>query len=248
MTAKVRIHAYLAQIGIGSRREMERQIQAGRIAINGKPAKLGQLIDPSTDAIKYRGKNITTSRSGVPSVIIALHKPRGVVTTMKDPEGRETVSKLVPRDYGRLFPVGRLDVMSEGLLLMTNDGEIANRMTHPRFEVPKTYEVRIRGQLDAKKVAYLERGVKSPEAKFKPVEVLDLREVTKEGLEKFKVTVRIYEGKNRHVRKLFDAVKCRVIRLKRISMGPILLKGIPRGGYVILSKAQIDHLRKDLGL
>lgn len=248
MADSLRIHAYLSQIGVGSRREIERQILAGRVAINGKPAKLGQLVVPGKDVIKFRGKPVASSKAGIKTVVIALHKPRGVVTTLKDPEGRVTVSKFIPKSFGRLFPVGRLDVMSEGLLLMTNDGEIANRLTHPRYEIPKTYEVRIRGVLDSKKIAYLERGVNTEDAKFKPVEVLDLKEVSKEGIEKYKVTIRIYEGKNRHVRKLFDAVKCRVVRLKRVAMGPIVLKGIPRGGFTLLSKSQIDRLKRDLEL
>ncbi len=242
-----RVHVYLARIGVGSRREIEGWISAGKVQINAKPARLGQKINPRKDRIRVRGKELPLAIRRE-AVAVVIYKPRGVVTTLKDPEGRVTVSSLVPKRLGRLFPVGRLDIMTEGLLLMTNDGELAQRLTHPKYEIPKIYEAKVRGRLDEKKVEYLRKGVRSGEEKFQPVEVLDLRDATRSGESKFIVTLKIREGKNHHVRRLFEAVMCRVIKLKRLSMGSLTLKGIPRGGHRILSKAQVERLRREVGL
>src|SRR5665213_2300110 len=141
MASLDRIHVFLAKQGLGSRREVEGWIRSGFIQINKKPARLGQKIDPTIDKIRLRGKDLFFSRNQVTQVI-ALHKPRGVVTTMKDPDGRPTVTQLVPKNC-RLYPVGRLDLNSEGLILMTNDGELSQKVTHPKYEVPKVYEVKI---------------------------------------------------------------------------------------------------------
>jgi pseudouridine synthase len=242
----VRLHVFLAKQGVGSRRELESWIQKGLVQVNGKPARVGQKIEPASDKIKIRGKPIAIHKPSE-SVVLALHKPRGIVTTVKDPEGRKTVMDLIPK-MPRLFPVGRLDLQSEGLILMTNDGELALRMTHPRYEVDKVYDVKIRGQFDDKKLAFLKKGVRTDEGKFKGAEVLSLRDVTDTGVKKYLVTIKVFEGRNHHVRKMFDAVKCRVIRLKRISFGPISLKGIPRGGYRYLTRHQVQNLRQSLGL
>lgn len=242
-----KIHAYLSRIGIASRREIERQIQAGRVQIDGKPAILGQRVDPSLSVIRYRGK-VLPKVGAVKTVVVAVHKPRGVITTMKDPQGRLTVANLIPKSFGRLFPVGRLDIMSEGLLLMTNDGDLAERLTHPRYKTPKVYEVKIRGKLDQAKIKYLEKGVRIDGAAVQPVEVLQIRDVTGEGMTKAMVVLKVHEGQNHHVRKLFDAVKCNVIRLKRLAMGTVQLKGIPRGGFRILTNKNIEQLRKGVGL
>jgi len=245
--SEVRIHAYLASIGIGSRRELEKKIKEGRVSINGKVARLGAKIDPYRDQIRYNGKNLPLAVQNE-AIVASVFKPRGVVTTLKDPEGRATVRDLVPKNLGRLFPVGRLDVMSEGLILMTNDGELAHRLTHPKFEVPKIYEVKIRGVLDPKKIEHLERGVRVDGERWKGAEILGYKEVTEEGVPKHQVTIKVFEGKNHHVRRLFESLKCRVIRLKRTAMGPIALKGLARGGYRLLSPSQIRRLRKTVGL
>ena len=246
----LRIHVYLAQLGYGSRREVERWIAEGKIQLNGKPAKLGQKVDPAQDRLTVRGRPVVF-RKPQESVVIALHKPRGIVTTVKDPEGRQTVMDLLSKvglRYGRLFPVGRLDINSEGLLLMTNDGELAQRLTHPRYEIPKVYDVKIRGALDESKIAFLKKGVKIDDEKVKGAEILSIRDVTQEGIKKYQVQIKVFEGKNHHVRKMFEAIRCRVIRLKRISMGPVSLKGVPRGGYRILSSGAVEKLRKEMQL
>jgi 23S rRNA pseudouridine2605 synthase len=244
--AQERIHVALAKHGFGSRRELEDWIRSGYIQVNGKPAKLGQKVDLATDLIRVRGKPLSFAKSR-PSVVIALHKPRGVVTTAKDPQGRTTVVDIVPREL-RLFPVGRLDLNSEGLILMTNDGDLAQHITHPKFEVEKIYEVKIRGNLDEKKLEYLKKGVTTADGKFKGAEILRVQDVTREGTKKYQVTLKVFEGKNHHVRKMFDAIRCRVIRLKRVMIGPIPLKGIPRGGFRVLSRTDVLKLRKAVGL
>ncbi|MBN8554079.1 MAG: rRNA pseudouridine synthase [Deltaproteobacteria bacterium] len=242
----LRIQVYLARQGLGSRRKIEEWIRHGYIHVNSKPAKLGQKINPAKDQIKIRGKEVSKVAKQK-AVVIALHKPRGVVSTAKDPEGRKTVLDLVPKT-ARVYPVGRLDINSEGLLIMTNDGELALRLTHPRYEIPKVYDVKIRGNLDDKKIAFLKKGVRIDETKVKGAEILSIRDVTSEGINKYQVQIKVFEGKNHHVRKMFEAIRCRVIRLKRLSMGPVSLRGVPRGGYRILPPGLVTKIRKEVGL
>jgi 23S rRNA pseudouridine2605 synthase len=243
-TNQVRVHVYLAQRGFGSRRAIETMIREGKVSVNGRPATLGQKISPADDQLKVRGKLIPKGLSESETVVIALYKPRGVVTTAKDPEGRPTVLDFVPKSP-RVYPVGRLDVNSEGLLLLTNDGDLAYRLTHPQFEVAKVYEVKIRGELNQRKLEKLKRGSRIGEERFQPADILDVRGATRTGVEKNIVKIRVHEGKNRHVRRLFEAVGCRVIRLKRISMGSVLLKGLGRAQYRYLSTKQISELKKE---
>lgn len=246
---KPRIHAYLARRGLGSRRAIEALVESRKVLVNGVPAKLGQKIDPSKDVIRLKGKQLSI-KNPQEARVIALHKPVGVVTTVSDPQGRKTVLDLVPKSArrGRLYPVGRLDLKSEGLLLLTDDGELANRLMHPRYEVPKVYEVKIRGHLDKKKVEHLEKGVRVGGNKMQPAEVLSVIETTQSGVSKYKVKLRVFEGKNHHVRKLFESLGCRVIKLKRLSVGTVSLKGLRIGGFRILSTGQIEKLRKSVGL
>jgi len=244
-THTIRIQVYLARLGLASRRAIETLIRDGKIQVNAKPAVLGQKIDPYKDAIRVRGKNIPVGLSVQDTVVMAFHKPRGVVTTVKDPEGRPTVMDYVPKNV-RVYPVGRLDVNSEGLLLLTNDGDLAYRLTHPQFEVPKVYEVKVRGSLDQKKLDKLKKGSRIGTERFQPADILGVREATRSGLEKNVVMIRVHEGKNRHVRRLFESISCRVVRLRRISMGTILLKGLGRGQYRFLSPRQIQDLKNSL--
>lgn len=239
--SNIRVHVYLSRLGLGSRRELESWIREGKISVNGKPAVLGQLIDPKHDKIKVRGKLIA-GKTTQEALVLALHKPRGVLSTAKDPEGRDTVMRLLP-PKPRLFSVGRLDLNSEGLLLFTNDGDLAHQLMHPKFEVPKIYEVKVRGKFDQKKKAHIEKGMIIGNEKFKGAEILDVRDVTREGMSKFKIQIKVFEGKNHHVRRLFQALQCHVVKLKRISFGPISLKGIPIGEYRKLTRTQIDRLK-----
>jgi 23S rRNA pseudouridine2605 synthase len=244
---EARIHVYIARLGLGSRREIEEQIRQGRVSINGKPAKLGQKVSPGADQIVYRSKLIPKAQSrGL--TLIALNKPKGVITSVKDPQGRKTVMDLVPKRFSHLYPVGRLDYQTEGLILLTNDGELALRLTHPRYETPKVYDVKIRGELTEKKLEHLEKGVRIGSEKWKGVKVVNHFDVTESGTPKYKIRIEVTEGKNRHIRKLFEAIACRVIDLRRVKVSGISLKGIPRGEFRVLSDAQRMRLRKELGL
>lgn len=239
----IRIQLYLARLGIGSRRAIEDLIRESKIRVNGKLAVLGQKVNPLADEIRVRNRLISRSSQNVESIVGVLNKPKGVVTTAKDPEGRKTVLDLLPKGK-RLFPVGRLDLNTEGLLLVTNDGDLAYRLTHPQFEVPKVYEVKIRGHLDDRKIERLKRGSRIGEERFLPADILSIRNVKRSGtVDKHLVTIRLHEGKNRHVRRLFESVGCRVIKLNRIQMGPIHLKGLPKGGFRYLTKGQITKLK-----
>lgn len=241
-----RIHVYLARIGLGSRRELERLIESGKVRVNGRLAELGQKIDPKQDEISIRGK-VVSRKLYQASLVYVFHKPKGVVTTLRDPEGRPTVVDFLPRKIRKkIFPVGRLDLNSEGLLLLTNDGDLAYQLTHPSFEIPKVYEVKIRGVFTEKKRKHLEKGVLIGNQKYKPAEIIDVREVTKSGINKFIIKIRVFEGKNHHVRKLFEALACRVVRLKRLSIGKLSLRGIPLGEYRQLTENQIERLKSDI--
>ena len=235
-----RIQLVLARAGLGSRREIEMWIQQNRITVNGKIAKLGQKVDAATDAIKVNGKLVHRVQPSA-TVVYVLNKPRGVVSTSKDPQGRTQVVDLVPK-RPRVFPVGRLDLNSEGLILLTNDGDLALRLTHPRFEIFKTYEVKVRGSLDTKRLDFLRRGFQLGPVKYKGAEILSIHDVTQEGVQKHIVRLRIREGKNHHVRKMFEAVKCRVIRLKRVAIGNLELKGIAEGSFKRLNPQDIEKL------
>lgn len=242
---EIRIHVYLAHLGYGSRREIEGFIKEGKISVNGKPAFLGQKIDPAEDQIKFKRKLIATKKQKPKTVVYMFNKPQGVVTTVKDPQGRTTVMEFIPKKH-RVYPVGRLDLNSEGLLLLTNDGELAHQLTHPTFEIPKVYEVKIRGAFSDKKISHLERGVQIGNKKYQPAQILEVRDVTREGVKKYVVKIKVFEGKNHHVKKLFEALSCRVVRLKRVSMGPLRLRGLPLGEYRLLEDSRIKSLKNYL--
>lgn len=247
LSEESRIHVYIARLGLGSRREVEEQIRQGKVRVNGKPAQLGQKINPASDQIVYRSKVLPKAQTKDFS-LVALNKPKGVISSVRDPQGRKTVLDLLPKRFRHLYPVGRLDLQSEGLMLLTNDGELALRLTHPRYETPKLYEVKIRGDLGEKKIEHLEKGVRVGREKWKGVKVLNVYDVTKSGTPKFKVRLEITEGKNRHIRKLFEAISCRVTDLRRIKISGVSVKGIARGEFRVLSNAQRLRLRKEVGL
>lgn len=239
-----RVHAYLAQLGYGSRRQIEALIEKGKIQINAKPAKLGQKLRPGEDEIRIRGKAVGHIRPN--PMVLLLNKPRGIIVTTQDPQGRKSVMDLLPRKLRRgMFPVGRLDLNSEGLLVMTNDGDLAHRLMHPRFDVPKVYEVKIRGELTKKKMEHIEKGMTIEGQKYKGAEILSVKEVTREGFPKFSVRLRIYEGKNHHIRKMFNTLRCHVLKLKRLSIGSLSLKGVPLGDFKVVTGKAVDKIRAD---
>ena len=237
MAAAVRLQKFLSQAGVASRRGAETLMQQGRVRVNGAPAtELGVKVDPERDIVEVDGRRIEPAAP----VWIALHKPRGYVTTRSDPEGRSTVYALLPTEHHALFHVGRLDLDSEGLLLLTNDGDTAERLQHPRYEVERVYEVEIDGVLADATQRLLLHGVELEDGLARAL-ALDRLSSARGGRERWSVTLR--EGRNREVRRLFDAVGHRVQRLKRVRFGPLELGRLNAGEWRRLQPAEVARLR-----
>lgn len=224
---KMRIHKYLAHAGVASRRHAEAMVAEGKVTINGHVAQVGKVIDSETDKIAVEGKPVQ-----IDSVLVyyLLNKPRGVVSAVTDPDGRRTVISLVPGGH-RLYPVGRLDYDSEGLMLLTNDGDLAYKMTHPKFEIDKTYHVLVKGVMGPKSVGYLETGVTIEGKKTAPAQV----NIAEAQSTNTWIDITIHEGRNRQIRKMCDAVGYPVLRLIRTKLGPWELGEIPSGKFRTLN-------------
>ena len=238
----VRLQKYLADAGISSRRASEEIIAAGRVLVNGETAALGASVEPGRDEVLLDGKPVLQKE---PTVTILLYKPKGVVSTSDDPQGRKTVQEFVRDVPARLYNVGRLDINSEGLLLMTNDGALAYRMTHPKFSVEKTYYAICDGKLAASEIALLVNGVSLEDGMTAPARVEHVRP-TKAGDTSFLIT--IHEGRNRQVRRMLEAVGHRTLRLKRERFGPVLLGDMKPGETRRLTEEEMLELRRALGL
>lgn len=233
---KIRISKYLSEQGIMSRRTADEEISAGRVSVNGKTAELGQKIDPGRDVVTYKGKPVGGE---VRKVCIMLNKPRGYITTMEDERGRKCVADLVSDVGVRVYPIGRLDRDSEGLLLLTNDGELANMLTHPKYHKPKVYTVKVRGEVDEKTIERLGRPFNIDGYITKPAEVKKLGEA--DGITS--LSIRLFEGRNRQIRKMCDKCSLEVAELRRISIGEIRLGELPSGKWRQLDPAQIKKLK-----
>jgi 23S rRNA pseudouridine2605 synthase len=233
---KERLQKILSAAGVSSRRTAEKMILEGRISVNGEVLReLGSKADPEQDDIRVDGKLISTEIS---RVYLMLNKPRGYVTTLKDPEGRPIVRDLLRDIEERVFPVGRLDYDSEGLLLLTNDGDFAQRLQHPRFKMPKHYLVKVRGAITARDTAAVEKGVKLEDGIFKPLEF----KVESRNPRSTWVYVTIHEGRNRVIRRFFEELGHPVARLIRVGIGEIGLGDLKEGGYRHLKKWEIKKL------
>jgi len=234
-----RLQKVLAQAGIASRRKCEEYIVSGRVEVNDvKVTELGVKVDPTTDVIKVDGKRINQQKK----LYLMLNKPKGVITSSKDPEGRKVVTEFLPGIKERVYPVGRLDYDTEGLLILTNDGEFANLLTHPKHHVPRTYHATVRGQLHGNILDKLKSGVKLDDGVTAPAEA-DYHDINPEKNETV-VAITIFEGRNRQVRRMFEAVKHPVIRLKRVMFGPQGLTGLPRGKYRHLTPQEVKELQE----
>ncbi len=238
----VRLQKYMAEAGVASRRASEELITAGRVRVNNETATLGMSVDPEADIVLFDGKPI---RQEEELVTIMLYKPKGVVSTSDDPEGRKTVQEFVKDIPVRLYNIGRLDINSEGLLLMTNDGELAHRMTHPKFSVEKTYFAICDGKLLPSEVASLVNGVTLDDGMTAPARVTHVRP-TKTGETSFLIT--IHEGKNRQIRRMLEAVGHRTLRLKRERFGPLSLGELKPGETRQLTQDELRSLKHALGL
>lgn len=236
-----RIHKILSAAGVCSLREAERLIAEGRVTVNGKAVtEKGASADPEKDVIRVDGRIVKTS---VPPVYIALNKPKGYVTTRSDERGRRTVMELLPKEFSGLFPVGRLDLMSEGLLLFTNDGAFAQAVMSPKNRIKRVYKVKVRNVPDAKAMAKMTSGltVKGEKLKFAAVERTS-RTATNAWL---KVT--LTEGKKRHIRRLLETLGHPVTKLKRVSIGPVTLGDLKPGEARHVKKELVNRIMKSAG-
>lgn len=236
-----RLQKILARAGVASRRAAEELVVAGRVTVNGRAVReLGAKADPQTDDVRLDGERLRAARL----VYVALHKPRGVVTTLRDPEGRTTVRDLLPRGLDRVFPIGRLDYASAGLLLLTNDGELAARLLHPRYRVPRTYRVKVDGRPTPAALMRLRKGVKLEDGVTGPAQV----DVESQPPGKTWLAITIREGRRREIRRMCEAVGHRVDRLVRVRFGPIDLGRLAPGEWRRLTVDELAALRDTVAL
>jgi len=232
-----RLHKLIAAAGWCSRRQAEVLIATGRVTVNGRVAVLGETADPRRDVILVDGQPLGRHEA---LCYLLMHKPAGVVTTLRDPGGRPVVTDLLRDVPARVYPVGRLDLTTSGLLLLTNDGELANRLAHPSHEVVKTYLVRVRGVLTADAVRQLEQGVKLTDGLTAPAKVTRVRHAG--GHAWFELT--IHEGRNRQVRRMCEALGLPVSRLMRIGYAFLTLDGLAPGEYRHLTATEVARLKR----
>ena len=231
-----RLQKILSTAGIASRRSAEVMITDGRVTVNGQTVtELGSKADPDTDKIAVDGKPVSISKK---RIYLLLNKPAGYVTTLSDPGGRPVVTELLKDIPERLYPVGRLDFNTEGLLLLTNDGEWANRLAHPSHEVEKEYLIKIRGSLGNDKIAMLSKGIKLEDGMTAPAKVEIIRVLEKNVW----FTMTIHEGRFRQVRRMCETVDLPLVKLKRVRYGNILLGELKSGEYRILDPAEAKML------
>ena len=232
-----RLQKLIARAGICSRREAEKLILDGKVSVDGKIIReLGAKADPSKNKIRVDGKIL---RFNTEKIYLLLNKPRGYVSTVKDERGRKTVLDLLGENFSeRVYPVGRLDLNSEGLLILTNDGDLTNALIHPRFEVEKTYRAKISGDLTEEKLDKLRAGIELDDGLTAPAEIY--------LLDKDFVEITIHEGRNRQVRRMFAAIGCDVKRLRRIKFAGLTLDGLKVGQWRNLTAEEISRLKGEL--
>jgi pseudouridine synthase len=232
-----RLQKIISRAGISSRRHAEEMILQGRVTVNGKVIKeLGTKAEPERDHIKVNGKLINPRQ---PKTYILLNKPRGYITSLRDKEGRPTVIDLIKRVRTRVYPVGRLDYDTEGLLLLTNDGDLANAVMHPKREIQKTYYVKVKGVLDEKDFEKLRRGIKIEGGITAPAGVKRLKKTDENSW----IEMTIHEGKKRQIRRMLERIGHPVLKLKRVKIGFLDLKTLEPGRFRYLTPVEITRLR-----
>jgi len=232
-----RLQKILSAAGVCSRRKAEELITDGLVKVNGHVAELGQKADPETDVIKVRGKVL---RATGERRYLLLNKPKRFVTTKDDPEGRRTVMDLVGKGFKGIYPVGRLDFETEGLLLMTSDGEFANAIMHPKGEVPKTYHAKLKGVLTDRQLDKLRKGVPLDDGMTAPA-IVKKQKLTETNSW---IEITIHEGRYRQVRRMFDKLGHTVLKLRRVRLGPLNLKGVPIGKFRELTPGEVEKMLK----
>lgn len=238
---RIRLQKFLSQCAVASRRKSEELILAGKVKVNGKIAGLGDKINPKRDTVTVSGKKIVSSKK---HYYIMLHKPRGFITTMEDEMGRKCVAQLVKDVGARVYPVGRLDKDSEGLLIMTNDGDFANHLMHPSKHVPKTYRVTVRPSVTDEQLLAFNEGIEIDGRKTAPADahIIDKSE------NRVVLEVILHEGRNRQIRRMCEELGLEVARLKRTHIGSIKLGMLPQGKWRELTEDEVHKLKVSSGM
>lgn len=238
----IRLNKFLAQAGVASRREVDKMITEGKIKVNGQVVQvLGSKVDETKDEVEVDGKKVKREEG---QVYLMLNKPPGYLVTFKDRFQRPTIKQLLPSLGKRYFPVGRLDYDSDGLLLLMNDGELAFRLTHPRFKVGKVYLAKVKGAPEPSKLSRLKKGIYLDGKKTAPAKIA----IVTKSLKKTLLKIEIYEGRKREVKKMFKTVGHEVLQLKRISFGGVRLGELKTGKWRFLTQKEIDILKKKVNL
>ena len=238
---KMRLQKFLSEAGIASRRKAEEMIRSGLVKVNGKPAQIGDQVDPVSDKVTVAGRRV---RPAATLRYLLLNKPRGYVTTMNDELGRKCVTELLNGVAERVYPVGRLDRVSEGALLLTNDGAFANAMMHPKHHVPKTYVVTLRPGITTAQAEQLSDGIELDGRRTAPA---DVRIVTQEE-GRAVVEIVLYEGRNRQIRRMCEALGLEVARLRRTAVGSVRLGMLRPGDWRDLTPQEVDSLLRAAGV
>jgi len=234
----VRLNKFLSQAGIASRREADRLITEGRVSVNGQQVEnLGLKIDSQKDVVEVNGRRVKKQEN---NIYLMLNKPPGFIVSLKDSFGRPTIMDLLPSLKERIFPVGRLDYKSQGLLLLTNDGQLTFRLTHPRFKIKKVYLVRVKGELSSSQISRLEKGIILDGKKTAPAKIKIINS-TAGGV---RLRIEIYEGRKREIRRMLEAMGCSVVYLQRIKFGPLGLGNLKKGQWRYLTAREISLLKR----
>lgn len=232
---KIRLQKHLSECGVASRRHAEEMISQGKVKVNGRTAHIGDRVDPKRDKVSVSGKTVVSETR---KMYIMLHKPRGYVTTAKDEFDRKCVTELVADAGVRLFPVGRLDRNSEGLLIMTNDGAFANKLTHPSSHVNKTYRVTVKGEVNDEQLLKMREGILLDGKKTLPCDVF----TAERKHDRTVLIFIIHEGRNRQIRRMCEETGLEVIRLKRTEIAGVKLGMLPQGKWRPLNEREMRHL------
>ena len=234
----IRLQKYFTDCGVLSRRAAEVEIATGHVTVNGETATLGQKIDPATDVVRWDGREILPPKKQEHTTVM-LHKPAGFVTTTSDEEGRPCVTDLLTELNVRLYPIGRLDMNSTGLLLLTNDGELANLLTHPRHHVPKVYHVTVGGEISPATVKKLGSPMTIDGYRIRPAKVECIETYEHKSL----LEITLNEGRNRQIRKMCASLGLHILSLQRVAMGPVTLGHLPLGKFRYLGPTEVEALR-----
>ena len=235
----VKLQKYFSDCAIMSRRAAEEEIKKGKVTVNGEVATLGSRIDPERDVVIYKGKRVLLPKKD--KTYVLLNKPRGIVTTLSDEKGRPTVISLLRGLGTRVYPVGRLDIDSDGLLLLTDDGELTNRLTHPRHQMPKIYHVTVKGELQAEQFKKLTSALVIDGYKIQPVAV----EIIKKEPSTTTLKMTLFEGRNRQIRKMCALCELSITTLTRVALGNISLGSLPVGKWRYLSDDEVAYLKAE---